>query len=331
MAERTSCVSLKLSSSEDETRGDKSPSTNPPYQYYKDPLDLQVEVQYLLEPIVHSRKQLAIVSFVHNVSPVIQKGPMCGIVALSMASQLVSLGKGSSRAQVVPWQPQDAHPEALLQFAKDGSLTKQGEMFSAEYMAQVASTALRCSSKVIDINSLSPCDLILSVLSREAILIPYDADKDHSPCLANGHKSHWCLVVGFAVALPDQDASSSLLMGSSVPNPSLPRHYSLQDEHNIPSVISKMKEQCGDPEVEEDSTHSTQSLEVHEDSLYLFSRHGKSRHIGLWSFEEMKRSNLNLIDVGPRRRESEYVVPPGGIAQGLRSKVVIAKHCHNYT
>ena len=278
----------------------------PNHLYQRKPLELQEEVEYLLQPFLsdadedfHS-KSIA-VSCVLDINPVIQDGPMCGLVALSMASQLLH------ESQMIA---ANCHPDTLLNFAKESGFSKQGEMFSVDYMLQIAKHHMDCCGRSTHVHSLDPNMVILSILQREAILVPYDADKNHSPCLAKGHKAHWCILVGFAGVLNRNMCNKEVLcpLEYCTPNPRLSGHYQLLKEEFRPDFARML----------------SSSIEAGVAELYVFARHGKSRHIGLWSYRDLQQSNGNLMEVGPRiSYPGEYIVPHGGINEGLCSKVLI--------
>ena len=271
--------------------------------YQRKPLELQEEVEYLLQPFLSDAgdedKSIA-VTCIWDINPVIQDGPMCGLVALSMASQLLH------ESQTIA---ANCHPDTLLDFAKESGFSKQGEMFSVEYMLQVAKHHMDCCGRSTHIHSLDPNMVMLSILQREAMLVPYDADKNHSPCLAKGHKAHWCILVGFAAVLNRSMCNKEVLrlLENCTPNPRLSSHYQLKEEFR-PDFARML----------------SSSVEAGIAELYVFARHGKSRHIGLWSHRDLQQSNGNLVEVGPRISYSEeYIVPHGGINEGLCSKVLV--------
>ena len=275
----------------------------PNHLYQRKPLDLQEEVEYLLRPFLSDgdESKNVVVTCVWDINPVIQDGPMCGLVALSMASQLLH------EKQMIP-----VHPDTLLDFARENGFSKQGEMFSIDYMLQIAEQHMDCCGRSTHTHSLDVNTVMLSILQREAILVPYDADKNHSPCLAKGHKAHWCILVGFAAVL-NRDVCTEAkevlqLLEYCTPNPRLSGHYQMKRKEFGADFVRILL-----------STVETDAAE-----LYVFARHGKSRHIGLWSYRELKQSNGNLVEVGPQiSYPGEYIVPHGGINEGLCSKVLI--------
>lgn len=116
-------------------------------------------------------------------------GPTCGLCALSM------LFCGLPTA------------DELLQKAVKIQFSKNGEMFSANWLLQLLNDNLsvanvkfpdRIRSYIFEgvLNS----DFIKEKLRQHSmLLVPYDADKNHSPCMLNGHKAHWTLICGYLI------------------------------------------------------------------------------------------------------------------------------------
>ncbi|KAJ0173810.1 hypothetical protein K1T71_010959 [Dendrolimus kikuchii] len=116
-----------------------------------------------------------------------QVGPTCGIIALSMLLN----GRVSA--------------EKILSIAKDLGYTNNGEMFSCKQLADLAEQVF----KLANVNHLTVQVQKGGLLSQETIdrlldgvvlLVPYDADCNHSPCLKNGHTAHWALICGIIVS-----------------------------------------------------------------------------------------------------------------------------------
>lgn len=117
---------------------------------------------------------------------ILQIGPTCGLVALSM------LVKG------------EASPDELLSIAKLEGYSNNGEMFSCEQMVRLAEKAhslaeidnVKCTLKQ---GGLFSTEIVKILLNGAVLLVPYDADFNHSPCLRNGHTAHWALVCGVII------------------------------------------------------------------------------------------------------------------------------------
>lgn len=240
--------------------------------------NVEEEVSYLVQPLCARAEGQGktIFTLVHNVNPVIQKGPICGLVALSIASQLLN-------SRVVP-------PDHLLTCAKEKGYSKQGEMFSAQNLLELAKSELCCTGTLLNASCVSVNELLTFITESNAIVVPYDADKDHSPCLARGHKAHWCTLVGFAI---------------------IAKSFAITKNTHITLTPT--------------SAYRFLSNENDESDIYLFARQGKSRHMGLWSYTSLIKSNANLTEVGPQRGLNDYVIPPEGICKSLSSWLVSLK------
>jgi hypothetical protein len=94
----------------------------------------------------------------------------------------------------------------LLKKAVEMKYTNNGEMFSAFWLLDIL-------KKNIHNSRLNPekvrsylydgeldSEFIKEKLRQHCmLLVPYDADVNHSPCIQNGHKAHWCLVCGYLI------------------------------------------------------------------------------------------------------------------------------------
>uniref|UniRef100_A0A7I4YUD5 Actin maturation protease n=1 Tax=Haemonchus contortus TaxID=6289 RepID=A0A7I4YUD5_HAECO len=194
------------------------------------------------------------------VEPLIQNGPQCGLVALSMATKYLGL----ERKEI----------SEILECARKLGFTNQGEMFSAEWLRQLASSMWPVRATVISIPEASK--LLKLIDSGKAVLIAYDCAKNFEPALRNGHGAHWALLAGYAYV----DVNS------------------------------------------EDIRPATDVVVKDEDAVYVFVYHGKSKHMGLWSYPSLRQSSLNLFEAGPERKAPSYVLPHDGLDQ-LRGKCVL--------
>ncbi|CAH0400366.1 unnamed protein product [Chilo suppressalis] len=121
-----------------------------------------------------------------NFDSILQVGPTCGLAALSM------LVKGEVTA------------EEILDIAKLEGFSNNGEMFSCINMAKLADKVIslveldnvKCT---IRYGGLLSKETIDKMLEGAVLLVPYDADCNHSPCLKNGHTAHWALICGIII------------------------------------------------------------------------------------------------------------------------------------
>lgn len=106
----------------------------------------------------------------------------CGLVALAMASQEYT--KPVSVSQ-------------LLAEARVRGFTQHGEMYSVDFMGTLAAEYLPDHRPDILVDLQQCPDTLTHALAHGAmVLIPYDSDFNHAPCLKKGHKAHWALLVG---------------------------------------------------------------------------------------------------------------------------------------
>lgn len=112
----------------------------------------------------------------------IQEGPTCGLTAISML-----LG-------------QTVAPTDLLRQAIKMEYTQNGEMFSATNMLNILLAQAPNDIEAYLHDGVLSCDAIRNEMKvGSLLLVPYDPDVDHTPTLLNGHKAHWCLVVGYLI------------------------------------------------------------------------------------------------------------------------------------
>ncbi|XP_017781623.1 PREDICTED: UPF0692 protein CG33108 [Nicrophorus vespilloides] len=64
-----------------------------------------------------------------------------------------------------------------------------------------------------------------------------------------------------------------------------------------------------------------------DDGIHVFAKHGKSLNTAIWSLQELARSNEQLNEFAPDRKNSDlvYVLPDGGLngPNGLCSRAVL--------
>ncbi|KAG4067939.1 hypothetical protein HA402_010625 [Bradysia odoriphaga] len=188
-----------------------------------------------------------------NIQPILQEGPTCGLVALSM------LVNGAPNAS------------DLLNLAREKLYTKNGEMFSALNLFELVKSAISddIGTNLKLFEGKLNCHEIKQVLqSGGCLLVPYDPDFNHGPCVLNGRKAHWALIIGHLI-----------------------------DDNN---------------------------------KFYVFSRHGKTRNIAIWSLKLLSESNANLNEFEQPKGypDAEFLLPMGGIGGvlGLKNKCIIVNN-----
>ncbi|RZC33789.1 hypothetical protein BDFB_001206 [Asbolus verrucosus] len=110
----------------------------------------------------------------------LQDGPQCGLVALAMYT-------GNPTRESI---------QALFESATKKGYTYNGEMFSAQNMADLAKSQLKSTAVDLYSGLLNTDEIKEMLLHGCNLLVPYDSDKDNSPCQQNGHKAHWAAICG---------------------------------------------------------------------------------------------------------------------------------------
>lgn len=209
-----------------------------------------------------------------NIQPVLQKGQKCGLVALSMASQVLC----SSQIQT----------EDLFEAAVKFGYTKQGEIFSAENLSYLAESMLHCNTRVVK-GSITQrkLELVKHLAEGHIVIIPYDRDGNNEPCCKQGQKAHWAVLYG--MVLHTGDEHKDLQMKHTTTDEQIPEiHY-----------------------VKEFTTDVNLSfMECQDCKIYVLAIQGKSRKPQLWSIESLLDSNgqLKIIDPNIAANGKHYVI-----------------------
>ncbi|XP_068221698.1 mucin-2-like [Palaemon carinicauda] len=285
--------------------------------------------------------------------PNIQMGPQCGLVALSMASQVF---------------PETKEIADLLKEAKEHKFTSHGEMFSSENMAKLANEINGMEAVVRRDVLCNPKILLELLIQGNLILVPYDADQNHMPNLRNGHKAHWGVICGCLV----QSQSLNMHMGgaskldSRVDNlfhmrPRSRRGFAPSRDGSVtpstplvpgsprlghrilrtPEVSASPSDGIKTPDImqKESSigrTFETDSVcssrvntpmipEIFNDDIRMVVlwRQGKSRNLIAAPIEKLCESNDQLFDYPSpsNEMESEFII--GSVQDGLAGQVVV--------
>ena len=114
-----------------------------------------------------------------------------------MAAELLRKQKGDNKiTSSVEREQHEKELDDLLTMATSKGFSNQGEMYSAENLAQLAKEFYGLECLVISDGFEDNQFIVSELLKGSAVLVPYDADKNHKPCLENGHKAHWALFTG---------------------------------------------------------------------------------------------------------------------------------------
>uniref|UniRef100_A0A182NL80 Actin maturation protease n=1 Tax=Anopheles dirus TaxID=7168 RepID=A0A182NL80_9DIPT len=127
---------------------------------------------------------------VQNVEPIPQNGPTCGLTALSM------IFDGAPSAKV------------LLELAVARGYSNNGEMFSARQLNELFEQVLDENRHLVEYKPVTHTlvggwmddpNIQIKLRLGAMFLVPYDPDKNHTPCLNKGHRAHWALIVGYLI------------------------------------------------------------------------------------------------------------------------------------
>ncbi|KAL9952406.1 hypothetical protein ACROYT_G039656 [Oculina patagonica] len=227
------------------------------------------------------------------------KFPRCGLSAISMAAELLRTQRSENKTALsIKREQYEEELENLLTMARSKGFSLQGEMYSAENLAQLAKEFFGLECQVISDGFADHPFVISELLKGSAVLVPYDADKNHKPCLEKGHKAHWALLTGFLCELDgniidwtmfEQDMDVPMLFHAS-PSPSFMLPHNCKPQH-----------------------------------IYFCAKHGKSNHTAVWSLDSLKSSNENLFELDPSKEKQveSYIVPEEGLRVGLCGKIVV--------
>uniref|UniRef100_A0A1I7XJ90 Actin maturation protease n=1 Tax=Heterorhabditis bacteriophora TaxID=37862 RepID=A0A1I7XJ90_HETBA len=68
---------------------------------------------------------------------------------------------------------------------------------------------------------------------------------------------------------------------------------------------------------------TTSKIDIDDvDNFYVFAYQGKSKHMGLWSYRNLQKSNSQLHEIGPIHNGEEFIHPSSGMEE-LRLKTVL--------
>lgn len=232
------------------------------------------------------RKDLQWLLFNKYVPSLIQDGPQCGLVALWMAAHVLQ-------------PPETLVMETLVQTAKHNGYTEQGEMFSASNMAKLAEEVCGCRVQRLSGGMMGENTAVVlkHLAGGQPVLIPYDEDFNHEPCLRNGHKAHWAVISGVLLGLRQGCVDSKPFP----PDVTLPWLHLSQNEASVSWPMDGIEE------------------------VFVLAKQGKSLRYQLWKFDLLTQSNSQLKEMDPQRASDgmRYVLPVGGVQEGLAGQVLL--------
>ncbi|XP_029964404.1 actin maturation protease isoform X2 [Salarias fasciatus] len=234
------------------------------------------------------RKDLQWILVNTYVPSLIQDGPQCGLVALWMAAHL-------------RLPPMTVDIETVVQTALSKGYTAQGEMFSAQNMAQLAEEVCDIKAELVTggMRGNNALAIISHLWGRQPVLIPYDMDHNLEPCQRGGYKAHWAVASGVLLGLDWGSVSED----RAQPDHTLPWLWIARDGGS-PCPVN----------------NSAAVREVH-----VLAKQGKSLRYQLWSLDSVAQSNEQLKAMDPQRASdgTQYMVPQGGLEAGLAGQAVL--------
>ncbi|XP_072346307.1 actin maturation protease isoform X1 [Scyliorhinus torazame] len=245
------------------------------------------EVKMLLQNRADSfSKELNWLLINKYVPSLIQDGPQCGLVALWMAGHLLNT-----------CEVRDL--EGIVDCAKARGYTVQGEMFSGADMVKLAEEVFQCHGELLHegLTGSNKARIMQHLLAGYPVLLPYDEDFNHEPCLRKGHRAHWAVVSGVLLGL-----KCGLPKDFYEEDPDTPRLF----HRRVSAPEASYPENC--------------VVETH-----LLAKQGKSLKYQLWQYELVHQSNVQLREFSPKREcdGTVYMVPDGGVESGLCGAVVL--------
>ncbi|XP_048450495.1 UPF0692 protein C19orf54 homolog, partial [Rhincodon typus] len=142
------------------------------------------EVKMLVQSRPNSfKKDLQWLLINKYVPSLIQDGPQCGLVALWMAGHLLNMCEVQGLKEIVDC-------------AKARGYTAQGEMFSGANMVKLAEEVFQCHADLLNngLMGTNKARIMQHLFAGYPVLVPYDEDFNHEPCLRKGHKAHWAVI-----------------------------------------------------------------------------------------------------------------------------------------
>jgi len=188
--------------------------------------------------------------------------------------------------------------DKVQELAVKKGYSKQGEMFSVENMADLATTILDAEAMIASTEAV--CDMVDELLDGWLLLVPYDCAHNHHPAMLQGRKAHWALITGFVLAVDAAEDIADIGNDNSEDNVVIVKE--IKDNEKLGKILA---------------LHSTKQL--------LVARQSKSLVLGLWDMKELINSNNNLKTVEFKEDISNFVIPEGGVEAGLCGRMVKIK------
>lgn len=185
--------------------------------------------------------------------------------------------------------------ENILPLAKNHGYTKNGEMFSAFNMARLTEDLLPCKTNVMACLLDNKREILSCICRGCPVLMPYDADKNHQPCLNKGRNAHWALLNGVCFELSEDISNLGYDKFGDVDCAF--RVYTASDVSQYLDTSIKS---------------------------YVFAYQGKSKYMALWDLDTLLLSNKNMFEVTTKYSSENMLLPSGeDVLCELRDKAVL--------
>lgn len=135
------------------------------------------------------------------------------------------------------------------------------------------------------------------------VLVPYDADSNYEPCLKDGARAHWAVLIGFCIVDPlDKDSIDKNKFHFK-------KIVDLNDRMAL-GHISKEKHGW-------QKTFNFIKRYLSMERFFVYARQGKSCLIQVWNYQKLCLSNQNLHKVSNKilndPERSSMIFPKDGI------------------
>jgi hypothetical protein len=178
---------------------------------------------------------------------------------------------------------------ALLARAQQLGYSSQGEMFSALNLAKLANDELGNFIKAEVYEGDWDAALLVRLLEHLRngwpVMFAYDVAKNHEPSLQGGASAHWAAMKGFLVAAPDSFPCPSPAATNLFPYEGGSFWYLNTPNRDPIDLLTA----------------------VDTAKLWIVCQHAKSKHQFLWSFDNIKDSNYNLLNCDTSKLEKDGI------------------------
>ncbi len=141
--------------------------------------------------------QYTLSSRAQHITTFAQRGPTCGIYALTAVLQ--AYGNVIAATKNHAQNPQSNY--SLRQMAKELGFTTIGELFNAEQVATLAQRIGRVGARAVSVGSVNFFAEIKKAIDQDKlVMIPFCVDTNQATAgypAQHGNNAHWCLALGY--------------------------------------------------------------------------------------------------------------------------------------